>query len=266
MSKITYTCLQCGAKVLGWPSDKRKYCSRYCQHIAAKKPTYYICQSCGVTFQAEKKQTYCSKKCQNLARTTKKIDKVCTCCGKTFTTRHDAKFCSFACYTESRKVIPRKCKRCGKTFIPRYATIRYCSQDCRYKDKMRPRGKCGWCGKPLKALRRAYCSIRCAQLGLHHIPYNEQHCAGYGPNWEEQKKAAKERDGYVCRICGKVGKNGWLHVHHFNPFDSFNGDWKTANDLSNIICLCPSCHRRVEFGKIPCPSPLGPYQMFQSCQ
>ncbi|HLB49419.1 MAG TPA: DEAD/DEAH box helicase [Anaerolineales bacterium] len=78
----------------------------------------------------------------------------------------------------------------------------------------------------------------------------------YGPNWEAQRNAARARDGYRCRECGAVEPTPppppQHHVHHLRPFREFgyargqNENYKLANELDNLITLCPSCHHRVE--------------------
>jgi DEAD/DEAH box helicase domain-containing protein len=89
----------------------------------------------------------------------------------------------------------------------------------------------------------------------------------YGPNWDEQREAARKRDGYRCRQCGApepspqpppagktpAGEGGRQHdVHHLRPFREFayvrgqNENYKQANALENLITLCTACHRRVE--------------------
>lgn len=74
----------------------------------------------------------------------------------------------------------------------------------------------------------------------------------YGPNWSKQKKACLGRDSFTCRKCGHVGqKKGkyWdVSAHHVRKVKEFviDGifDWKSANDLSNLITLCETngCH------------------------
>jgi 5-methylcytosine-specific restriction endonuclease McrA len=47
------------------------------------------------------------------------------------------------------------------------------------------------------------------------------------------------RDRFTCQECGIKGIR--LHVHHKIPFlVSFD------NSLSNLVTLCPSCHRKVD--------------------
>jgi len=60
----------------------------------------------------------------------------------------------------------------------------------------------------------------------------------------ELKEAIRDRDGRKCRICDKSEeKNGYrLDVHHFD-YDKMNKDEK------NLISLCHSCHKKVNFNK-----------------
>ncbi len=77
----------------------------------------------------------------------------------------------------------------------------------------------------------------------------------YGPNWEQQRRRALERDGYRCRRCGAPHTpERPLHVHHIRPFRTFgyvpgvNDAYKAANRLDNLITLCSRCHRLAEAG------------------
>lgn len=74
-----------------------------------------------------------------------------------------------------------------------------------------------------------------------------------GRNWEKQKRAALKRDNYQCQVCSKpLAKSAWDYgVHHITPYRQFNGDYKAANDLTNLVCLCRKCHGGVESGTIP---------------
>jgi len=75
----------------------------------------------------------------------------------------------------------------------------------------------------------------------------------YGPNWQAQRQKALSRDGYRCQICG--AEQDGLHVHHKRPFRQFNytphenENYKEANQVENLVTLCPSCHRRAEAGQ-----------------
>ncbi len=67
----------------------------------------------------------------------------------------------------------------------------------------------------------------------------------YGPNWPAQRRQARARDGYVCQMCGAPERGQAHHVHHKIPFRRFSS-YREANRLSNLITLCPTCHRRAE--------------------
>ncbi len=67
----------------------------------------------------------------------------------------------------------------------------------------------------------------------------------YGPNWLAQRDKARARDGYRCQACGILEDGRSHHVHHKTPFRAF-ASYRQANQLSNLVTLCPRCHHRVE--------------------
>jgi DEAD/DEAH box helicase domain-containing protein len=67
----------------------------------------------------------------------------------------------------------------------------------------------------------------------------------YGPNWAAQRDEARARDGYRCQACGVLEQGRSHHVHHKTPFRTF-ASYRQANELSNLVTLCPRCHHRVE--------------------
>lgn len=75
----------------------------------------------------------------------------------------------------------------------------------------------------------------------------------YGPNWMNQRDAARARDGYCCTECGcPEAPTVQHHVHHVIPFRKFgyrrgeNEAYLQANVLENLVTVCPACHRRIE--------------------
>lgn len=64
---------------------------------------------------------------------------------------------------------------------------------------------------------------------------------GYGPNWKQQRAAARARDHYTCQECGKNENGKVFDVHHIRPFKDFDS-WQEANRLENLITLCQKCH------------------------
>lgn len=67
----------------------------------------------------------------------------------------------------------------------------------------------------------------------------------YGAGWPALRQKILERDAYTCRGCGLVLPAESLHVHHVQPFKSFSSP-EQANRPSNLVSLCPACHRRAE--------------------
>jgi len=67
----------------------------------------------------------------------------------------------------------------------------------------------------------------------------------YGPDWPTQRDQARARDGYCCQSCGIAEQGQAHHVHHIVPFRTFASP-QQANQLSNLVTLCPRCHRRAE--------------------
>jgi len=67
----------------------------------------------------------------------------------------------------------------------------------------------------------------------------------YGPDWEEIRGIVLVRDQNTCQICGRFSETRSLHVHHKMPMRSFES-FQEANNLSNLISLCPRCHQRAE--------------------
>jgi len=76
----------------------------------------------------------------------------------------------------------------------------------------------------------------------------------YGPDWEEKREKARERDDYTCQDCGvtesELGKE--LDVHHIRPLRVFKEEYddpkcyELANKLDNLISYCSTCHARWE--------------------
>jgi DEAD/DEAH box helicase domain-containing protein len=67
----------------------------------------------------------------------------------------------------------------------------------------------------------------------------------YGSRWNELRKIVRERDHYICQVCGKPESGAEHHVHHKIPFRQFS-NLEQANRLENLITLCPTCHQRAE--------------------
>ena len=252
------TCKYCG-KELTHEDKRRKYCDRACYKADKKSDRYKPCEICGSMFYLHYfDQRFCSKKCRLKAGwmntdPTKKTTTICEICGKSFSgwVYRKRRFCSRLCANKNaarqpkpsarrpEKFITRPCARCGKLFTDHVIQF--------------------------ETRNRKHCSLECAHdaLSENRRGKNNPNWTGgtaepdaYGPNWERQKRKAKRRDSHTCQICGyKSGGMRYLDVHHIIPVKEFNGNWRKANALSNLVSLCRKCHILVEKKKIPCPVP-----------
>ena len=67
----------------------------------------------------------------------------------------------------------------------------------------------------------------------------------YGAKWAKIRSTIIARDSNRCQVCGLLLESFTLHVHHKIPFRSYS-DPENANQQSNLITLCPACHKRAE--------------------
>ena len=65
----------------------------------------------------------------------------------------------------------------------------------------------------------------------------------YSIDWTRTlRRSIRERDRYVCQLCGKPQGDRVLSVHHVD-YDKKNCDPK------NLITLCVKCNSKVNFGR-----------------
>lgn len=67
----------------------------------------------------------------------------------------------------------------------------------------------------------------------------------YGPTWPKLRDLVRARDGYRCQVCGMAEGEKSHDVHHRIPFRLFTS-LEQANQMSNLVTLCPVCHRQAE--------------------
>lgn len=67
----------------------------------------------------------------------------------------------------------------------------------------------------------------------------------YGAVWPGLRQKILARDGFTCRGCGAHPDPSLLHVHHLQPFKTFQ-DPVLANAPSNLVTLCHNCHQQAE--------------------
>jgi len=124
------------------------------------------------------------------------------------------------------------CDHCGDITVKNPCNIdkgnhNFCSESC-YGD---------WCSENL--------------TGENHPNWRGGHQKYYGPTWYSQRRKAIDRDNDQCQDCGLTRDEHYdeygsdLEVHHITPIRAFT-DTEEANQLSNLITLCKSCHLQRE--------------------
>ena len=277
--RIEIICEACGRNFEAHPSDSdRRYCSKECADIGKGGRKKVQCHWCDKVFErqshhAERQERhFCDYKCMGEWQSTQtgenarsykgaKVEAPCSQCGKPVMRgpeklkRNNNFFCSGECWNTWRSIhmqregnpnwtepVKTQCATCG-TPIERNPSrvgvderkVHFCSKPCKYQ----------WMSENLS--------------GENNHLWKGGSIAYYGPNWHRQRRRARKRDGYRCQHCGIAQKkNGKaLDVHHIVPFRTFgyipgqNDNYKQANDLSNLVSLCRSCHIRAERGAIP---------------
>lgn len=202
----------------------------------------------------------------------------CPTCGTGYTNEQGLKLHHSREHNESIAKVDIYCERCGDFYKTVYESSKdnytYC-EDCRSAAKsermsgesnpMSGTGElieydCKYCGEHNEHLqshsggRSVFCDIECRNKWLSecHTGENNSMWNGgkehyYGPEWQEQRQKALERDNHRCQSCGKDNEDATiaLNVHHIQPYKSFD-DKEKANELNNLVCLCLSCHNQWE--------------------
>lgn len=258
-------CPQCSKHFVQRSAHPQRFCSRACHYLSRRFPRT-PCLRCGAEIHDDGRpsQRYCSLTCAYADRTFR-IKPKCPICGTEV--GYASKACNKHKFAMAQKARERRCAECERPFtrppstFRRQATI-YCSRSCwKVSAARRPALldiNCEWCGKGFKRTRAAiarethsFCSKRCAGA-FNSGPNNRTWRGGIrgwrGMGWERARKAARARD-QVCRLCGKTPKeNGQrLSVDHIVPYGTFD-DPEKANDLSNLVSLCRSCHAKKTHG------------------
>lgn len=202
----------------------------HCGKEIEKKPSRVNYNKSGLWF--------CDRVCAGQYQTAQKRMTVCAVCGRKFyaepyrfsQTRQRAPSiaCSHAC---KQKMLGRgsttlHCEHCGKEFKRKNAEVKehnFCCRACMGKwqsDNMTGPNSNSWRGG-----------------------YKDY----YGPEWEAQRNKAYKRDCGICQCC-RLHESDFgraLEVHHIKPFRLHTSS-QQANQLSNLITLCPDCHRHAD--------------------
>lgn len=163
-----------------------------------------------------------------------------------------------------------ECEICGEKFRPKNKTGRFCSNECKAKwmesafsGKENPNYKsskstksCIQCNSDFttyESINKSFCSNDCRgeyYSGSNHPQWVDGYEDWYGNNWESVRLEVIERDNFTCQSCNKKLSDceERLHVHHIRPLRTYDEDEieEKANDKSNLITLCRSCHPKWE--------------------
>lgn len=267
---VEIICSQCDSSFKRSPSDINdgdNFCSTECWQ--ENKNVIVECSECGKEDSIPKNEYqnkenhFCDRKClgtwqskNNRGEKHPRYNKVeisCDNCGENFKRKQslvkksERHFCGMECRDESynkdewhfgpeQNILKIECDNCHSVFEQYPSKIQrnkynFCSKSCHYnfisKEGLRKNEKNPhWSGGETQQY--------------------------YGPNWEDKRERCLERDNYECLRCGisesvnkaRYGKS--LSIHHIIPIKEFNGDYKSANKIKNLVSLCNSCHMIVE--------------------
>lgn len=221
------TCANCGAPVYMDAYRARqpgkKYCSKACVWIGMQRRITFACEQCGEETSQPLSQYNC----------------------------HKTHVCSPACHDALRRTTMRGANNPAFRSGGALSRCAHCGVEL-----VRPQNQ-------VQKARRQFCNATCYglwQRGRFTGPASPTWRGGSvedrGPDWTRQSRAARERDGFACQLCGT---QRLVHAHHIKPFREFgyirglNDHYKAANALPNLISLCASCHTRVEHGTLALP-------------
>lgn len=251
---------------------KKRFCSVVCRNKnnaahQEKNGHVIVCPICGESFYVsptytKRNRQFCSNKCRSVAmlsddpnsyrarmqrrhdaHVVAKLNKpkfYCKTCGQEMMQSNASrrKYCSLKCRSDGNKgknnamwkggKIERKCEMCGVLFLVVPAVVRngqgrFCCRRCFGE----------WCKENVTGENNPHWSGGSSKY--------------YGKNWHVQRAAARKRDGHKCMRCGmtkrQLGRE--MDVHHIKRF-RLCADYIEANQLHNLVSLCPSCHTTVE--------------------
>ena len=158
------------------------------------------------------------------------------------------------------EMIELECSRCKKLFerqtrkyrydVKRGTKKFYCSDECRKKDYESGKwSECKQCGtkvwKTTGELSRSktgnvFCSRNCSQTFNNSYRKAEKH-PNYTNGQGSYRKRALETREHKCKSCGWDDDIRVLEVHH-------RDENRLHNALSNLVVLCPICHRKLSLG------------------
>lgn len=198
-------------------SKKKEMGFKYSEHPS-------ICEYCRKEFKGAVGRKFCCNKCSGDSRK-QRILKVCLCCDKEFEVhnwRVNSLYCSTECKYkyESSPLIDIKCDNCGNDFKRKKWKIELLIE---------------------KGFKKQFCSQKCgaeSRVSEFNRTNTKEEKRKFSILLRKWSKKIKERDGYVCQLCGEDNIK-LLNSHHIKPKSKFP---KLALDFNNGITLCLECH------------------------
>lgn len=264
---MTVVCEWCGASFDRPRGSVRRFCSLHCGAMWRVSQGYSLGHTKDPAKHGTKTCPVCGKDFEYLLTQPPR-----TCCSRSCAAKLRAQEKRHPFQTQKREPGKRTttaCPTCGKEFTYLASWPRkYCSNRCAglgYAGTNLPNygngydASCETCGKVFRAnktVRGRFCSSKC--FGK----WQSEHIRGevhplwrggaepyYGLTWDAARRAVRIRDK-VCQGCGispkELGRS--LDVHHLKPFRTFGRNrHQEANDLSNLVALCPTCHTAWEW-------------------
>lgn len=233
----------------------KRFCCAACYHQSMKIEFLYTCAECGKQVIRTKNDIKSNVFCDNI-------------CKGRYAGKHYSKKGS-RMYPDT--LIQKNCQYCQQAYevIHSRSNSKFCSITCRAKFTSQKQQKqyidikCNNCNiifrkEPYNLREYNFCSINCMHryyektgmfAGKNSGTWNGGKREYKGANWRKQRRRARARDDYTCQVCGITeGENGIeLSVHHIIPFIVLD-DYRVANKLENLICVCESCHRQIHSG------------------
>lgn len=198
------------------------------------------------------------------------MNHTCEHCGDIFHRKgawRQHKYCCRSCYLLNRwgsASATTACLQCGKAFRRKGKRNAFCSPECasqHRKGRANPKRRrsetkrCDWCDEQVTRPRsdfhstRTFCDTKCMATwqsefgphGLAHPNWNGGRYAlkAYSDGWKPARRKALGAAKNRCQKCGR--SDARIDVHHIKPvYACVNA--KEANQASNLMCLCPTCH------------------------
>jgi hypothetical protein len=186
----------------------------------------------------------------------KHIDKICLHCNNTYSGTKASKYCGYKCAKNARKIIIHKnCLYCDKEIVVQNwnKDTKYCSVSCKGKNEASEilNLTCTYCEKDFQRKDfkvyknksgNSFCSKDCANkfnTGSNHYEWKEHlHDKNIKLALKQWGVKVKERDEYICQLCGETNKDT-LEAHHMKHRSKFP---ELQFDFNNGITLCLDCH------------------------